>query len=78
MYQYYQKKLSESSESELLLWVVDRIGHVGNMCCRTDKRQVMTVAAESGQPSVLRLFWGVGGKKMKMKIMMDLNLQNGQ
>ena len=58
--------------------MVDRIGHVGNMCCRTDKRQVMTVAAESGQPSVLRLFGGAGGKKLKMKNMMDLKFQNGQ
>ena len=63
MYQYYQKALSKSSERELLLWVVNRIGHVGNMCCRADKRQVMTVAAESGQPSVLWFFWGGGRQK---------------
>ena len=63
MYQYYQKILSKSSESKQLLRVVDRIGHVGNMCCRTDKRQVMTVAAESGQPSVLWLSLGGGRQK---------------
>ena len=77
MYQYYQNALSKSSESEQLLWVVDRIGHVGNMCCRADKRQVMTVAAESGQPSVLWFFWGVGGKKIT-KMMMEVKLKNGQ
>ena len=77
MYQYYQKALSKSSERELLLWVVNRIGHVGNMCCRADKRQVMTVAAESGQPSVLWLFGGVGGKKIT-KMMMEVKLKNGQ
>ena len=63
MYQYYQKALSKSSESEQLFWVVDRIGHVGNMCCRADKRQVMTVAAESGQPSALWLSLGGGRQK---------------
>ena len=70
MYQYYQKVLSKSSKSEQLLWVVDRIGHVGNMCCRADKRQVMTVAAESGQPSVLWLFLGGGRQK-------DINNDDG-